>query len=43
MRGIALSEHNEKVADIVKNISEFMRYNSTARTAARRFRWSFST
>ena len=27
MRGIALSEHNEKVADIVKNISEFMRYN----------------
>ena len=27
MRGIALSEHNDNLADMVKNISEFMRYN----------------
>ena len=27
MRGMALSEQNEKVADMIKNMSEFMRYN----------------
>lgn len=27
MRGLALAEHNEKLADMVKNMSQFLRYN----------------